>query len=69
MPVRDNFLKVTQSTETPVETSCPVAGHTKTKVLMVASKCARYLHIKRLDVRCWLLAVACTYSYFDMRPA
>jgi hypothetical protein len=35
--VLDSFLKLDLSTSTPVETSCPVVGHTKIKVPMLAS--------------------------------
>jgi hypothetical protein len=35
--VLGKLLKLDLSTSTPVETSCPVVGHTKTKVPMVAS--------------------------------
>jgi hypothetical protein len=35
--VLGRFLKLDLSTSTPVETWCPVVGHTKTKVPMVAS--------------------------------
>ena len=35
--VLGRLLKLDLSTSTPVETWCPVVGHTKTKVPMVAS--------------------------------